>query len=430
MATKGSVIQFCAGTYAQYAGLAVKDANKVYFCEDTKQIFVGELEYTKSTKILDAAPTSTTKGDHGSLYVYNGNLYLCEVSGSTYNWTRVSNVNDYAGTVTSIAAGEGLATAAGDENPITGAGTIVHAVPDGATAITEVPEDVTATFGGEITIKNIITDKFGHVIGQKSQLITMPTETELAVTNQTAEEITLGYGDTFTVVAEVAEGEDSHEIVRTVRTFKLPESDAKDTTYTISATEAGKIRVTPSEGDAYDVSLVGWDNLATKADISRVFAFKGTVANADALPTEGNVEGDVYFVTADKSEYVFVGDAWEKLGPVIDLSAYAESKDVIQRVTGAAGQVPKLTESGTLEASGFTIGASVPADAKFTDTVYEAPTYGANASGFYKVETDENGYVKSVKAVELADLTGLGAASETFVNTAVENASMKWGGIE
>lgn len=431
MATKGSLIKFLAGTSAQYGTLTAKDANTVYFLEDTKQLFVGEMEFTKSTKVLQAAPTKSTAGNDGALYSYNGNLYLCNVAADGYTWTKVANVNEYTGTVTSISAGDGLATGAGTDNPITGEGTIVHAVPAGAAATEDDVVDQTAEFGGKIEIESISTDKFGHVIAIKKHNVTMPTETAVSVTDNTvAEAVELNYGETFTVVAEVAKGDGSHELVRTAKTFKLPASDNQDTTYVISATEAGKIHVAPSTGEAYDVTIVGWDNLATKADISAVFKYKGTVATKAELPKEGNEAGFVYFVTADASEYVWANDAWEELGPVIDLSAYAQSKDVIQRVTGAEGMVPKLTAAGTLESTGFTIAASVPADAKFTDTVYTAPTYGAHASGFYKVETDEAGYVKSVKAVELADLTGLGAASEDYVNSKVTDSAIKWGAIE
>lgn len=431
MATKGSVIQFCAGTYAQYAALAVKDANKVYFCQDTKQLFVGDAEYTKGTKTLSAVPTSTTPGNDGALYHYNGNLYMCNIDGENFAWTRVANVNDYAGTVTSITAGDGLTTATGDENPITAAGTLKHAVPTGAEVKSDNISDQTLEFGGNAEVVDVATDKFGHVVAISKRNLTLPTETDVVVTNETAEEITLSYGDSFTVVAEVADGTASHEIVRTVRTFKLPESDAKDTTYVVSATEEGKIRVTPSEGEAYDVNLVGWEDLAKKSDITAVLRFKGAVDTLEDLPADGNIEGDVYIVNADNSEYVYVdGKGWEKLGPVIDLSGYAQSKDVIQRVTGATGMVPKLTEAGTLESTGFTLGASVPADAKFTDTVYTAPTYGANATGFYKFETDEAGYVKSVTAVALDDLVALGAASTQYVDDAVAAAEIKWQGIE
>ena len=431
MATKGSVIQFCAGTYAQYSGLAVKDANKVYFCQDTKQIFVGESEYTKSTKTLTSVPTSSTPGDDGALYAYNGALYLCKIDGSNYSWTRVANVNDYAGTMTSITVGEGLTNASGDDNPITVSGTVKHAIATGAEAHVDDVTDQTATFGGTVTTQSVATDKFGHVVGIYTHNITMPTETVLTVDKQAdGATVELGYGDTFTVVAEVEKGDGSHEVVRTVKTFQLPESDQHDTTYTISSTKEGKVTVTPSVGESYDVTINGWNDLAKKSDISAVFQFKGTVATATDLPAEGMQTGYVYFVTADNSEYVYVNDAWEKLGPVIDLSAYAQTADVIARVTGKTGEVAKFTADGQIESTGFTLGCSVPSDAVFTDTVYTAPTYGAKTSGFYKFSTDANGYVDAVTAVTADDITALGIASEKYVDDAVAAATIKWQGIE
>lgn len=124
-------------------------------------------------------------------------------------------------------------------------------------------------------------------------------------------------------------------------------------------------------------------NLTTKqyvdeqiaANVASVFKFKGTVATVAELPTAAKgIEGHVYHVTADHSEYVCAKVdgattySWESLGGVIDLSDYAKSADVIQRVTGAEGQVAKLNADGTLSSTGYTLGTNVPADAVFTDT--------------------------------------------------------------
>ena len=112
-----------------------------------------------------------------------------------------------------------------------------------------------------------------------------------------------------------------------------------------------------------------------KANAASVFKFKGTVATVGELPTAAaDIEGNVYHVTADHGEYVCAkvdgSDAytWEALGGVIDLSDYALSADVIQRVSGSEGYVPKFNADGTLSSTGFTLGVSVPADAVFTDT--------------------------------------------------------------
>ena len=112
-----------------------------------------------------------------------------------------------------------------------------------------------------------------------------------------------------------------------------------------------------------------------KANAASVFKFKGTVATVGDLPTAAaDIEGNVYHVTADHGEYVCAkvdGSnvyTWEALGGVIDLSDYALSADVIQRVSDSEGFVPKFNANGTLASTGFTLGKSVPADAVFTDT--------------------------------------------------------------
>lgn len=57
--------------------------------------------------------------------------------------------------------------------------------------------------------------------------------------------------------------------------------------------------------------------------VSAVFKYKGvkaTVADVEAI--QNPRVGDVWFVTADGSEYAWNGTIWERLGPVIDLSHF------------------------------------------------------------------------------------------------------------
>ena len=81
--------------------------------------------------------------------------------------------------------------------------------------------------------------------------------------------------------------------------------------------------------------------LNQKADASSVYTkteidqklvgamnYKGTKATTAALPSSGNVQGDVWHVTADGSEWAWNGSAWEELGTVIDLSGYVEEDDI------------------------------------------------------------------------------------------------------
>ena len=321
-------VQFFAGLYANLPSSRSEDT--LYFCTDTHQIFKGSAEYTKGTKVLNAEPTSSTAGDEGRLYAYNGNLYLCNLNGESYLWTRVANINDEGGTITSITVGEGLDQASGDTNPITTTGTIKHAVPSGAATFDDDVIDQTPAAGSTFEIEGISTDKFGHVIDINKHTVTLPD-------------------------------------------------------YTLSSAIEGVITLTPSAGNASTVAINGWDDLAKKSELAAVFVFKGIVADVASLPEAAEV-GWVYNVTTDPSgvsaEYVCVtagtGSSqpavWEELGTTLDLSAYATTASVIQRVLGETGEVPKFNADGTLSSTGFTLGCSVPSTAVFTDTTYDNAT--------------------------------------------------------
>lgn len=84
------------------------------------------------------------------------------------------------------------------------------------------------------------------------------------------------------------------------------------------------------------IATVKEDIEAVKAIASAALDFKGVVASEDALPTEGMTNGDVYYVTADSSEYVYIDvegkQGWEKLGGVVDYTVFAE-KAVVEAYT-------------------------------------------------------------------------------------------------
>lgn len=81
--------------------------------------------------------------------------------------------------------------------------------------------------------------------------------------------------------------------------------------------------------------------LGTKADSSAVYTkneidqklvgamnYKGTKATTSALPSSDNVQGDVWHINADGSEWAWNGSSWEELGTAVDLSGYVESSDL------------------------------------------------------------------------------------------------------
>ena len=334
-----NLIKLGQGLYSNYADLASKDQYQVYFTTDTHQIFVGSEEYTKSTKTLAAEPTEATPGDAGRLYAFDGALYLCSgASGSTYTWTRVANINDKAGTVTSVAAGEGLETASG--SAITETGTIKHAVPDGASAAADPLTNQAPGFGETFNVQGVGTDKFGHVTSKATHTVTLPTETPVTVSDVTGTSVNLNPGDSFTVVTGVAMSEESgatdHDLADTKVTFTLP-SDI-NTTYSISSTTEGVVTLSGSDSSSSTALINGWNDLAKKSDITSVFKYKGSRSSVQDLPQEAEV-GDVYQVGT--SEYVCITAGtgasdpavYEELGPVVDLSAYATTAYVDEKLT-------------------------------------------------------------------------------------------------
>ena len=329
-----ALIKFGQGTYQNYAALESKSQYEVFFCTDTHQIFVGAQEYTKGTKVLNAEPTTSTPGDQDRLYAYNGSLYLYqgEVS-EEHQWLRVANVNDDSGSVTSVAAGDGLETESG--SAITTSGTIKHAVPTGASTVADTLADQTPAFGSTFAINGLATDKFGHVTAVNEHTVTLPTETALDVAAASTSSSTLTPGDSFTVITAVDKGAGSHELASTAVTFTLP-SD-QNVTYEISSETEGVVTLTGSDASASTALISGWNDLAKKSDITAVFRFKGTKATASELTTTADI-GDVWYVTDEDSEYVCVDDTagaagWEQLGPVIDLTAYATTAYVNEKLT-------------------------------------------------------------------------------------------------
>lgn len=341
-------IKMGQGLYANYAALTSKDQYTVYFCTDTHQIFVGAEEYTKSTKALNAEPTTSTAGDIGRLYYYNNSLYLCSAeSAGSYTWVRVANVNDMAGSVTSVGAGEGLETDVSGGGAIVSTGSISHSVPSGATTVADDLADQTPAFGSTFAIKGISTDKFGHVIAVNEHAVTIPTQTSVTVDSDTAAGSTLAAGDSFTVITGVgmstAQGATDHELVATTKTFTLPAD--QNVTYAISSVSEGVITLTGSDASSSTAQINGWSDLAKKSELASVFRFKGTVTNVSDLPQTAGVEvGDVYCVTngsgqGTASEYVCTDNTtpgsfhWEELGTTIDLSAYATTAYVDEKMS-------------------------------------------------------------------------------------------------
>ena len=89
----GEVIML-KGLKSNYANIT-HNADTLYFCTDTQQLYLGDIEFTNNVIILQQAPTSTTEGVNGRLYYYDGILYICAVSGSgttvSYTYHRLNS---------------------------------------------------------------------------------------------------------------------------------------------------------------------------------------------------------------------------------------------------------------------------------------------------------------------------------------------------
>lgn len=403
MPTTGNQIKFLHGTQAQYTALSNKADDTIYFLTDTRQLYVGETEYTEAAIELSAQPVSgTTSGVPGRLYVYNGNMYMVDAS---KNWTKVANVNEKQGTVTGVTAGSGLTG-----GTIATSGTIAHAVP-AAVAGTEGSEPL--KHQGTFTVKTVKLDTFGHVVGEDSTEFTLPAESAISVTKSAGTDKTLVAGESFSVVTAVDKGTGSHEVVRTLTKFTLPAD--KNTTYTLAqGTEDGSLKLVSSDGSEVHGNVVvkGWSDLAKKSDLSAVFKFKGTVESESKLPSSATV-GDVYHVTNTGSEYVYTEDGWEELGVTVSLDGYATNADVtnqlksyMQLVTGATAD-----RIAVLNASGQVVAGAKSIDELISQLTYTHPAHTAYASGLYKITVDDQGHVTDATAVSIADINALGTVA-------------------
>lgn len=473
-----SVIQFKYGLQAGYDALQTKDLNTIYFTTDEQRLFVGETEYTRPIQQGTSLPTGYQppyslffKTDSKELYFSDGT-----------KWTKCSNLFTYEHPTSGVTAGSYGDT--DDQAPDHGGTFQVPSFTvdeDGHLTVAGV-HDVTLPTESQLskgtdTSAAAVSLKFGdsftamtdtsvsnHQITDQNTKFTLPSETKLSKGTDTAgTPSTLSHEGTFQAVTGFTV--DDHKITAEVTTFTLPSDN--DTTYTFATGDAnGQIKVTPKGGSAQNVDVKGlgsaaYKSVVTSVDASENLPTSGAVQSAinaaisgvtqfdvqvvDSLPTKG-VKGVIYLVAHTHEEVVDSYDeyiwntasekpAFEKIGNTdIDLSQYMKTADAqaafIPKVTGETGEVAKFKADGTLESTGFTLGVSVPADAKFTDTVYTHPTYDAKTSGMYKITVDGEGHVVAATLVTKDDITDLGIPAQdkdtTYTLSGAAGADGSW----
>lgn len=137
--------------------------------------------------------------------------------------------------------------------------------------------------------------------------------------------------------------------------------------------------------------------------LGNVFEYKGTVATVSALPVNPAV-GDVYHVTADDNEYVWVGAVsggeaahWEPLGGAIDLSGYLTNINVAGIAGTVANGIATVSKADLVGASGLNLGSAaykgVDTSMNASSTSTNVPTTAAVAGA---ISTAGQNYVTAV----------------------------------
>lgn len=178
----------------------------------------------------------------------------------------------------------------------------------------------------------------------------------------------------------------------------------------------------------------------TSVDMNKNEIRNAVMQNLAVAPGDPKT-GQYYYNTTDSKMYQWTGTEWSVVG--IDVLNDLESNDTGSALSAAQGkELKKLIDAinTDMESKGVgdmlksvydtnangkvdsaenadkvnnhTVAVDVPANAKFTDTVYTHPAHSAKASGLYKVTVDALGHVTAVTAVTKADITNLGIPAQ------------------
>lgn len=169
---------------------------------------------------------------------------------------------------------------------------------------------------------------------------------------------------------------------------------------------------TPTAGDdSTKVATTAFVQSAISA-LGSVLNYKGTKSTVSNLPTTGNITGDVWIVTADSSEHVWNGTAWEQLGTTVDLSGYA-----------LASSIPDSTSDLTND-SGFLTSSDLPSWSQAsTKPSYTATEVGAASSTHIHGNITNGGDITGNVAIASGDRLVINDESASKIN----NSSITFG---
>lgn len=87
--------------------------------------------------------------------------------------------------------------------------------------------------------------------------------------------------------------------------------------------ESGAIEIDPASAPTHEVNWSDIQNkpdVAVKGDLASVYKYQGSVANVDALPTEGLEVGFVYNTEDTGMNYAWTGTEWDPLGQLFNIT--------------------------------------------------------------------------------------------------------------
>ena len=193
--------------------------------------------------------------------------------------------------------------------------------------------------------------------------------------------------------------------------------------YTLAAACAKSVTTSVTSGSGSLVtSGAVYTAIANSFAANDAMIFKGTLGTdgtVTALPATHNIGWTYRVITAG----TYAGKVCEVGDLIICITDGTAANDahwtvaqtnidgaVVGPTSATDGHVVVFSGSSgrIVRSSGFTIAASVPSGAKFTDTVYTHPTFTAKSSGLYKITVNNQGHVTAATAVAKADITALG----------------------
>lgn len=422
MATTNNLVTFNYGNQAGYDSLATKDDYGLYFCLDSMRLFKGDKEYGRGIETGTTAPTNSASVGEGHLYLDTSKniLYISDESG---NYSPVANY--YAEpTFTAYASGmykitvnaNGRVTSASaiTKADITGLGipgsdtntTYTFASGDANGQIKVTPSDGSAQ---NISVKGLgsaaYTNSDAYATAAQGTLATnaMPkaggaftgavtvqaptADTNPATKKYTDDKAASTLEDAKTYADGIIAANDAMVFKGTLGTdgdvTQLPTNGYKTGwtyrvitagTYGGHTCEVGDLIIAINDGPASGTSVVNADWTVAQTNID------GAVTASAAL-TDGTILVGGGGKTAKISSYTAT-----QLGTAITESNKVANKLDKPGTVGSATQ-PIYFDGSTAKATTYTLGASVPAGAKFTDTTYTAGTGLSLNSGAFSVKT-------------------------------------------